>query len=336
MANVVREDVVQISFDVINNPCQEIANEYQEMKNSIAQAVTRSENSLKNLASATQSANSTITSGANAAAKSVAEIGDSCTEVAGAAKAVTAGIQQFDKGFNAAKSKASEFAAKVKEIAKAGLEKVSHPIQTVKNALGSAKEAAADFVTKLKDIGRQKVSGLTSNLKQVKTALTQGQTGAQGFVTALKNVGKISVSGAVNGIKNIASHAKTGATNLKALAATKLNDLKSNLGGVEDKLKSVASKAKSAAANIGKIALKGLGVGALAGVTAATALTGQSVKAYADYEQLVGGVETLFGAGGRSIQEYAERVGSSVDAIRGEYDGLIAAQDSVMQNARNA
>lgn len=336
MSNVVREDVVQISFDVINNPCQEIANEYQEMKNTIAQAVSGSENSLKNLASTTQSANSAIASGASAAAKSVAEIGDSCNEVSSAAKAVTAGIEKFDKGFDAAKSKASEFASKVKEIASAGLDKITHPIQTIKTALGNAKEAAAGFVTKLKDIGRQKVSGLTSNIKQVKNALTQGQTGAKGFTTALKNVGKISVSGAVSGIKNIASHAKTGATNLKKLAETKLNSLKSNLGGVDDKLKSIADRAKSAAASVGRIALKGIGVGALAGVTAATALTTQSVKAFANYEQLEGGVQTLFGAGGRDIQEYAESVHKSVDEIRGDYNKLMAAETDVLNNARVA
>ena len=73
--------------------------------------------------------------------------------------------------------------------------------------------------------------------------------------------------------------------------------------------------------------------------TATTAIVGlgkQSITAYADYEQLVGGVETLFGAGGKSIEEYAKSVGKSVSQCKSEYDNLMKAQDAVMQNANNA
>ncbi len=76
------------------------------------------------------------------------------------------------------------------------------------------------------------------------------------------------------------------------------------------------------------------GVGLAAGGVAT--LTGLSVKAYGDYEQLKGGVETLFGAGGLGIEDYAASVGKTVDSIRGEYDGLITSQNSVLQNASNA
>lgn len=62
----------------------------------------------------------------------------------------------------------------------------------------------------------------------------------------------------------------------------------------------------------------------------------QAVAGYADYEQLVGGVETLFGAGGMSIEEYADSVGKSVDEIESEYNGLLSAQDTVLKNAANA
>lgn len=71
-------------------------------------------------------------------------------------------------------------------------------------------------------------------------------------------------------------------------------------------------------------------VGAMANLGA------QALTAYADYEQLTGGVETLFGAQGMSIEEYAESVGKSVDAVRGEYDKLITAQTNVMNNAAAA
>ena len=78
-------------------------------------------------------------------------------------------------------------------------------------------------------------------------------------------------------------------------------------------------------------------VGAIAAVSAAVvALTKQAVESYADYEQLIGGVETLFGAGGKSLEEYAESVGKSVDEAKAEYDRLMQAQNTMIENANNA
>ena len=62
----------------------------------------------------------------------------------------------------------------------------------------------------------------------------------------------------------------------------------------------------------------------------------QSLEAYSNYEQLVGGVETLFGAGGKSLEEYAQSVGMSVDEAKGQYDKLMGAQSAVLENANNA
>lgn len=66
-------------------------------------------------------------------------------------------------------------------------------------------------------------------------------------------------------------------------------------------------------------------------------LTKQSFDAYGEYEQLVGGIETLFGTGGaKTIEEYAQSVGKSVDEIRGEYEDLSFAQDLMMLQAQDA
>ena len=73
-----------------------------------------------------------------------------------------------------------------------------------------------------------------------------------------------------------------------------------------------------------------------AGVAGVAALTKMGVEGYAQYEQLAGGVQTLFGAGGKSVEEYAASVGKSVAEVQSEYDTLIHAQNNVMQNASNA
>ena len=53
----------------------------------------------------------------------------------------------------------------------------------------------------------------------------------------------------------------------------------------------------------------------------------------AKLQQSMGGVETLFGAGGKTLEEYAAAQGQSVDKVRGKYDMLMQAQSAVMANA---
>lgn len=70
--------------------------------------------------------------------------------------------------------------------------------------------------------------------------------------------------------------------------------------------------------------------------SAFTSVLKQGVAAYGDYEQLVGGVETLFGTGGKSMKEYAASMGKSMGEVAGEWNGYQAAQNAVLQNASNA
>ena len=98
------------------------------------------------------------------------------------------------------------------------------------------------------------------------------------------------------------------------------------------KMTSVMQGIGSGIAKVGK----GLAIAGTAAATAVTALVSKSVGAFADYEQLTGGVETLFGAGGRSVEEYAQSVGKSVSDIQGKYDSLMSAQNAVLENANKA
>lgn len=61
-----------------------------------------------------------------------------------------------------------------------------------------------------------------------------------------------------------------------------------------------------------------------------------AIASYADYEQLVGGVETLFGTGGLSAEEYAEKIGVSVEEA-GYYMAMYErANEKVLANASEA
>lgn len=87
---------------------------------------------------------------------------------------------------------------------------------------------------------------------------------------------------------------------------------------------------------LGKISFKGVVAGASALTTGLTALGGASIKAYADTEQLIGGVETLFGADGMNLPDYAKSLGKTMDEVKDEWNKLDEASRTVHINAMQA
>ena len=73
-----------------------------------------------------------------------------------------------------------------------------------------------------------------------------------------------------------------------------------------------------------------------AAVVAVGAVVKKSVEAYAEYEQMVGGVKKLYGNMGMSLEDYADSVGKSVSEVEGEYNRLETSQNMVLDNARKA
>ena len=125
-----------------------------------------------------------------------------------------------------------------------------------------------------------------------------------------------------------------GIIGLKGVDKTK-KDLKDTTNTAKDessKLEKHVSKIGELAPKIGKLAVKGV---AAAGAAIGT-ITKFAVSSYSEYEQLVGGVETLFGAQGMTLKEYAENVGQTVEQAKGKYNQLIQAQTEVMNNAKKA
>ena len=90
--------------------------------------------------------------------------------------------------------------------------------------------------------------------------------------------------------------------------------IKPSMEGIKGDLEQAMGEAgASSSSSFGSAFASGLGFVTKATVAAVTgaatgvaALTKEAVSSFADYEQLVGGVETLFGAGGRTLEEFAE------------------------------
>lgn len=92
------------------------------------------------------------------------------------------------------------------------------------------------------------------------------------------------------------------------------------------------SKVASGVATLGKVGAVAIGATA----TAVSALTKQSTEAYADYQQLVGGVETLYGSTYKSVEEYAKGTGMSLKEAEKSFDEYQKRQQTVMDNASKA
>jgi len=132
----------------------------------------------------------------------------------------------------------------------------------------------------------------------------------------------IKIGGKVD--KSLKTSTEAAKKELKSLGSTGSTAL-STLGNA-------ASTTASAVVGAGQVIAAGL---AVAG-GAIIAIGKEAIEAYAEYEQLVGGVETLFGAGGKSLQEYADSLGKTVGEVQAEYEALMQAQNTVMNDAAEA
>ena len=125
-----------------------------------------------------------------------------------------------------------------------------------------------------------------------------------------------------------------GIIGLKGVEETKkgIKDTTNTAKEESSKIEKAVNKTGEIASKVGKAAI----VGATAAATAIGTITKFVIQHYAEYEQLVGGVETLFGAQGMSLKKYAKSIGETVGQAKGKYDQLIQAQTEVMNNAKVA
>ena len=99
-----------------------------------------------------------------------------------------------------------------------------------------------------------------------------------------------------------------------------------------DKLSGLSSKLGNGLKTAAKIGTAAVGAAA-AGITA---LTTAAVNNYAEYEQLIGGVETLYGAKYKTIEEYIEGTGAAAEYAEQTFAEYQKRQQAVLDNAANA
>lgn len=112
-------------------------------------------------------------------------------------------------------------------------------------------------------------------------------------------------------------------------AETSGSSASNRIGSMFTSAASTVSKALATAAKVGAVAIG-------AATTAAGVLVKNAVSEYADYEQLVGGVETLYSGTQQTLEEFAEATGRTTDEALSDWQALTAGQRIVLNNSEQA
>lgn len=178
------------------------------------------------------------------------------------------------------------------------------------------------------------ITKLNKEINDLKKALV-GDLGDDAFDDLTKDAKK-----AKEGIEDVEKEVKDAKKSLKEIAGVGFTKLLNGLKNVGTKLSDISKKAGTAAFNglkkLAGISFKALTVGLGAAATGIGAIVTQSIQGYAEFEQLKGGVETLFGAGGLSLKDYAKSVGKSTDEVKSKYESLKSAESEVFKNSNKA
>lgn len=292
MADVIREDVIKISFQVDTSgllKAQKQANNFgASFKNTAANLKTYNYQFADSFGRVRQQMNAI---GSNASFQKLRN-----------------DIQTGGIAIDILKDKFNSAASTAKNITN----KVAHPFQTLDRVVLQAQMSTGRFVNDVKNLARTKLNSVVNNASELKNILTEGKSGADGVYQAIKNIGKASIGKTVGsfsklkkgidnvrgGIKTAITNSKTFIANLKQIDTTSLKKLNSSIDNVAKSLGSKVSSAAKTALNAVKTAAIGMGA-ALGGTVL------KSVTSYADYEQLVGGVDTLFKDSSATVQKYA-------------------------------
>lgn len=218
---------------------------------------------------------------------------------------------------------------------------ISRGVRDIDRALGSIKTSGLDGVGKaaersgesLEGVGRSAESGMgeAADAAEAAASTISGSTqdAAETASAAVSGIGDAGASlggladAIADPVEEGAGKAEGSAGRLKGFFSDFVSETKASFegllpvitgGNLAAMVVDTAKQAVQAVVDIGK----------------------QSFEAYASYEQLVGGVQTLFGAGGRSLEEYAAQSGRTVEQAKGDYDRLMGAQNEVMKNAEQA
>lgn len=281
MANVIREDVIKVEYDVDDGGLSASIKLLESFKDELFKGfmgLSESVNELKrsfngfetsgldDIKSSAENVQETI-KGLESGVKSVKEefsAGIDTSVIDGVKKSteqttesvkkfseITKYIEKFDSRVEHLKKHFDSLKNNIKSFGSA----IAHPLNTAKTGLANIKKEISEAVSKIQSSGKTKLSDLTKNVKDMYSTLSRGQTGAKGFVTALKSIGKVGFEKTISGfqsinksIKNISfSSIKSGLSSIGSGINSALTGINKFGSGVQK----ITSKIKSAFGSIG-------------------------------------------------------------------------------------
>lgn len=308
MANVIREDVVSVEFDIDDGGIRDSLKMLENFKEEIFKAFQGLSKPVDDLKKSLISG--IDTSGIDGVKKSSEQATESVKKFSG----ITESIERFDERIAALKDNIKSFGSTI-----------AHPLSTVKNGFSSIKNEISETASKIKNLAQTKMSNLTSNIKEMYSTLSRGQTGAKGFVTALKSIGKVGFEKTISGFQSIKKSIKSitfdkiksGLSSIKSGASSVLSGFKS-LGSGAQKVASniktafsnVGSKIKSVASNISSaadsITSKLFNIKSLVAGVATGAVVQQSVGIVVDRQNITSQFEVLLGSAEKANERVSE------------------------------
>jgi phage-related protein len=201
---------------------------------------------------------------------------------------ITGGVASSTEDLREIARGADEIRDSVRDTTR-GTDELRESVQDTTDTAQRADKTFTEMLRSIRDIAKAKIG---NGLEKLKSIPQQAREKFNNLRTNIQNLRNIRLSDIGNGLNRALGRGVTAGGKL-------FNSLKRAAGvGFNTAIKGIktlAAKAGSAAISIGKIGFKGLVAGATAAAGAVAGLAGAAIKAYADFEQLEGGVKTLFG-----------------------------------------
>ena len=224
-------------------------------------------------------------------------------------KAASSGMDDWAKSTAGINAKLKQLES-VLSAQNSKLKSYKDQLLAIENAESKNGQRVDELKNKMQQLASQGISKASDEYKKYEKALSDTQKEQLANKSAADNL-KVTIlnqQAVVNATeKDIRNYTKS----LNELqtesseTATANNNITKSLTGVGNE----ADKAESKVGNLAKGLAKGLATAAVAGAAAAVAglvtLTKTAISNYAEYEQLVGGVDTLFKESSGKVQDYA-------------------------------
>lgn len=230
---VIREDVVQISYEIFDNPFSKMNSEMSSFTKNINSSVKPVTTAFDNLGTSTNNWYSHLKGVSSEAGNVTEKLSGISRSFANTSYKMLFDISDGEQKINSLKSKISTVFSSIKPNNL--FENMSNQLTSLKGQIGLVSGA-------LKTAAKINFNGLKTGLSDVKTTLTQGQSGAKGFKTVLSNIGKITYSKLTNDISLIKTNLTNGSSGAKSFKSALHEAASVSFGKVSEGISSVTSK----------------------------------------------------------------------------------------------